>query len=135
MAYLDNDNTASEQAYNEKLVGKLNNYREEAATKNAGKQISKKLLNSLNEARRTQRMLVGESTVYKAPAAPEPPEPAPESSTVDNKLMADQHDYINQLTAHETEEDFDMEASFDEVAQKMRDNADNEETITEEDIN
>lgn len=85
-------NNISEEAYNEKLVGKLNSYRTAAANKNAGKLISKKLLNSLNEARRTQRRLVGESTVFQPPAAAELPAQAneqnPDATSADQNLMA-----------------------------------------------
>lgn len=131
MVFQDN---ISEEAYNEKLLGKLSAYRTAAAAKNTGKVISKKLLNSLNEARRTQRMLVGESTVFKAPAAPEPVTEQPVEATVDSSLMTDQFDYLNQLnelSEDNESDDFDMDASFDEVEQKMRDNA-NDEAIEEE---
>lgn len=123
------DNISSEDAYNSKLVGKLSGYRTVATEKNAGKQISKKLLHSQAEARRTQRMLVGESTVYKPAvtheATAEVAVQPTYSAAADKALLDSQLDYINLLTEHEPD-DFDMEASFADVEQQMRDNNDDE---------
>lgn len=136
MVFQDN---ISEEAYSERLLSKLNDYRTTAASKNAGKLITKKLLHSLQEARRTQKMLVGESSVFQPRSDQEPPSPAseqqPDTTAVDKALMADQFDCVSQLNewseSNETEDEFDLLASFNEVEQKMRDNA-NKEIIEEE---